>query len=343
MSESEVKVSVIATVKNESSSLRGLLDSLLAQTMRPDEVVIIDGGSTDDTVAILGAYVESGLPLRILVEPGCSISRGRNLAIAAARNSLVASTDAGVRLAPEWLEELTKPFREDNGNPARPDVACGFFVADAHSSFEQAMGATVLPDESEIDPKTFLPSSRSVAFTKEAWHKVGGYPEWLDYCEDLVFDLALRQAGCRFVFAPRAVVYFRPRGDLRSFFRQYYRYARGDGKADLWRKRHAVRYATYTLGPLAFLIGFWYKLVWLPLALAGGVYLFGPYRRLRRHLRKASARDRLSLLLLVPIIRFVGDVAKMAGYPVGLWWRWRRRKLRPSSRGESATTPAVLE
>jgi hypothetical protein len=27
----------------------------------------------------------------------------------------------------------------------------------------------------------------------------------------------------------------------------------------------------------------------------------------------------------VPIIRVVGDVAKMVGYPVGLWWRWRQR------------------
>ena len=38
---------------------------------------------------------------------------------------------------------------------------------------------------------------------------------------------------------------FVPRESLRSFWTQYYRYARGDGKADLWRKRHAIRYATY--------------------------------------------------------------------------------------------------
>ena len=74
---------------------------------------------------------------------------------------------------------------------------------------------------------------------------MGGYPEWLDYCEDLIFDLRLRNLVGPFVFAPEALVYFRPRPNLRAFFVQYYRYARGDGKADLWRRRHAIRYLTY--------------------------------------------------------------------------------------------------
>ena len=50
-----------------------------------------------------------------------------------------------------------------------------------------------------------------------------------------------------FAWAPQAVVFFRPRTNLKSFWQQYFRYARGDGKADLWRLRHAIRYATYLL------------------------------------------------------------------------------------------------
>ncbi|MCA9957415.1 MAG: hypothetical protein KC443_00185, partial [Anaerolineales bacterium] len=99
--------------------------------------------------------------------------------------------------------------------------------------------------------------SRSVAFLKSAWEAVGGYPEWLDYSEDLIFDLALREKYGAFPFADTAVAYFRPRGSLRSFFRQYYFYARGDGKANLWRKRHVIRYVTYLLG-FPFLL----RLIW---------------------------------------------------------------------------------
>ena len=73
-------ISLILTVRNERASLPALLESLLAQTRPPDEIVIVDGGSQDDSVALLQGYSER-LPLRLLGEPGCNISRGRNLAI----------------------------------------------------------------------------------------------------------------------------------------------------------------------------------------------------------------------------------------------------------------------
>jgi hypothetical protein len=190
------------------------------------------------------------------------------------------------------------------------------------------MGATVLPQVQDVHPETFLPSSRSVAFTKNAWQRAGGYPEWLDYCEDLIFDIALRREGCRFAFAAQAVAYFRPRSRLGAFFTQYYRYARGDGKADLWRKRHAIRYATYAAAPLAILLGLRYNMVWLALlALLIGVvaYCRRPVQRLWPHLRQWGLTDRLYALALVPIIRLTGDIAKMIGYPVGVWWRLRHR------------------
>ena len=314
-------VSVIVTVKNEERSLAALLDSLLAQTLPPAEVVVADGGSTDNTVPLLERYVSTGAPLRVLSVPGANISQGRNAAIATARNEIVASTDAGVRLEPEWLAELARPFAQSDP----PDVVCGFFRPDPRSTFETALGATTLPDLRDVDPTRFLPSSRSVAFTRSAWRRAGGYPEWLDYCEDVVFDLRLRELGCRFAFAPNALAHFRPRPHLRAFFLQYYRYARGDGKAGLFAKRHLVRYAVYSVGPLAFLAGFWYKLLWVPLALAAGAYLWKPYRRLLPALQGAGLPRKASALALVPIIRLVGDVAKMIGYPVGLRWRCQHR------------------
>ncbi|MCL4466643.1 MAG: glycosyltransferase [Chloroflexi bacterium] len=316
--------SVIVTVKNEQQSLPRLLESLFAQTVEPAEVVVADGGSTDGTLAVLEAYKARGFPLTVLSVPGANISQGRNAAIAAARCELIASTDAGVVLEPNWLSELLRPF----STPDPPDVVAGFFTAAPCSTFEKALGATTLPDLRDIRPAGFLPSSRSVAFTRSAWQVVAGYPEWLDYCEDVVFDLKLRQAGLRFAFAPLALAHFRPRPDLRSFFRQYYRYARGDGKAGLFARRHAVRYATYTVGPLAFLAGIWYKRLWLPLALAALAYSWMPYRRLLPSFRDERPWERMASIALVPAIRLVGDVAKMIGYPVGLCWRWRWRGLR---------------
>jgi glycosyltransferase involved in cell wall biosynthesis len=317
-----MRVSLIVTVKDEAASIRGLLDSLVAQTRPPDEVVIADGGSTDATPDVIKSYAAC-LPLRLLLVPGANIAQGRNAAICAATGEIIACTDGGVRLAPQWLAEIVRPFEQD-GPP--PDVVSGFFQPDPQTTFELAMGATVLPSLAEIKPADFFPSSRSVAFSKAAWKRAGGYPEWLDYCEDLIFDFNLRRAGCRFAWAPQAIAHFRPRSSLSAFFRQYYRYARGDGKADLWRKRHAVRYTTYLLAPIVFLLGFWYKPLWLLLLAGAAVYLWQPYCRLRPLLRGRSLGDKIQAVLLVPVIRLVGDVAKMLGYPVGVWWRlWRRR------------------
>lgn len=315
------KVSLIATVLNEERSVGELLDSILAQARPPDEVVIVDGGSTDGTLDLLSRY-QGALPLRILEEAGCAIGRGRNLAIAAAMGEIVAATDAGVRLDPAWLAELVRPFEVEPG--ASPDVVSGFFLPAPQSLFELAMGATVLPTLQEMDRANFLPSSRSVAFTKEAWHRVGGYPEWLDYCEDLVFDLKLREAGFSFARAPGAVVQFRPRSTLGAFFLQYYRYARGDGKADLWLGRHLLRYAAYGFALLALAEGGRVPFLWLLLFLGGAVYCYPPYRRLVGMAVGLSWSRKLLAAAYVPLIRVMGDLAKMVGYPVGLWWRWRK-------------------
>jgi glycosyltransferase involved in cell wall biosynthesis len=293
----------------------------------PDEIVVVDGGSTDGTVEKLGIWAASGrLPLRILEVPGANISTGRNAAITAARGEVIAVTDAGVWLEDGWLEALVAPF-EEQGRREAVEVVSGWFVPDPRSLFETAMGATVLPQVEEINHDTFLPSSRSVAFRPEAWQAAGGYPEWLDYCEDLIFDLRLQELYGPFPFACQAVVHFRPRSNLRTFFKQYYRYARGDGKADLWRKRHAIRYGTYLVAaPALIVLAVVHSPWWWLALLAGGLsYTARPYRRLWPRLAPYGALDRLKAILLVPIIRIVGDMAKMIGYPVGLAWRWRNR------------------
>jgi glycosyltransferase involved in cell wall biosynthesis len=332
-----MNVSVIVTVKDEGEAIRALLESLLDQTRRPDEIVICDGGSSDNTLEIIEDY-RRWLPLHLVEAPGSNISQGRNRAIDAATGPLIAVTDAGVILSPVWLEELIRPL-EENSAP----VVSGWFEADPYTDFEVIMGATVLPERQEIDPAACLPSSRSVAFRKEAWEVVGGYPEWLDYGEDLVFDLALRQKYGPFPFARWAVAYFRPRGTLRAFARQYYNYARGDGKANLWPRRHAVRYATYVLALPGILWLLWREkwYGWLLLLAGMGAYCRRPAQRLWSATGGWRPPARLRALALIPLIRLIGDVAKMIGYPAGLWWRYRRQ-AESQMRATSPTTDGFV-
>ncbi len=320
--DSRMTVSLILTVCNEAEYIPRLFDSIVAQTRQPDEVIVCDGGSRDETVARLEKYSDQ-LNLRIESAPGANISTGRNIAIRAAVGEIIAVTDAGVRLEPDWLARLVAPFADSKND--RTALAAGFFQAEAGSLFELAMGATVLPVWTDVHPDRFLPSSRSVAFRKSTWEAVGGYPEWLPFSEDVVFDLRVRERFGAFKLVPDAIVHFRPRSSLRRFSRQYFNYASGDGHAGLFPRIHFIRYFTYlVVVPLAVFaaltISPW---LWALGLLAGFAYIRTPIRRLVHVWSPLSVMERLSALALIPIIRVVGDFAKMCGYPMGVWQRIR--------------------
>ena len=317
-------VSLIVTVKNEEESLPRLLGSIAAQTMLPLEVILVDGGSRDRTLDV-ARHWRKRLPLTIISAPQANISAGRNLALSRATAPIVAVTDAGTTPDSRWLDEITQPFSRPIA--LQPDVVCGFFAAQPTNRFETFLGATTLPDISEIRSEQFLPSSRSIAFRRSLIESGIAYPEWLDYCEDLVFDLRLKRAGARFEFRPAARVGFRPRSTLRAFVKQYFFYARGDGKAGLFPRRYAMRYATYLIFlPLAFKRRDRHAVV--ALGIGSAFYLRYPIKRLLMRKNEFAAIDLALGLLSLPLLRLVGDLAKMVGYPIGIVWRWRRFGIR---------------
>src|SRR5919199_6316446 len=122
------RTSLIVTVLEEAGTIDALLESVAAQTCPPHEVVVTDGGSTDGTLAALGTW-SSRLPLRVIAAPGANIARGRNLSIESATGDLIAATDAGVRLAPDWLEQLHARLTPE------VDVGSGFFYPHAGAVF----------------------------------------------------------------------------------------------------------------------------------------------------------------------------------------------------------------
>jgi glycosyltransferase involved in cell wall biosynthesis len=320
-----MSVSLICTVRDEADNIAALLDSMLAQTRQPDEIVINDCMSRDATPEIVRAYAAREPRVR-LVFGGHNISSGRNSAIRHARGAIVASTDAGLTLDRGWLAALVAPIEAGEA-----DLVGGFYQPEPRTLFELVLGAVNYRDVAEIDPGTFLPFGNCMAFRRELWERVGGFPEWLSHSEDLYFDLAAERAGFRRAFAPGALINFRPRGSLGAFARQYYLYARGDGRAGLWPRRHAARYGVYAglLTALAVAASRPWARLPVALLLAAGVagYTRQPYRRLWPQLRGRPAAERAYALALVPVIRLVGDVAKMAGYPEGV--RGRRRAATP--------------
>lgn len=311
--------SLIITVLNERESITGFLASIDTQTVRPAEIVIVDGGSTDGTVDMIRSWdAPAGTTVTLINSPGASISAGRNQAIAAANFERLLVTDAGTQVAPDWVDALLTAAEEHDA-----DVVSGFFYPTGETWKQRTIAFTITPALSEIDGDHFLPSSRSVSFTKAAWRAAGGYPEWLDYCEDLVFDMGMRSSGMTFAFEPRALVSWSARPSLRAFAKQYYRYARGDGKAGLWRKRHLIRYSAYAGGAVLVAAGFAWPWWWVGLLGGFGAYMSKFWGRVARR-RSEFGAGAGRALLMVPVVVIIGDVAKMIGYPIGLRWRSRR-------------------
>lgn len=318
-SEEEPAVTLAATVLNEAETLVEWWRSIISQTRLPDEVVVVDGGSRDGTAERLRELsMEAPFPVRLEILPGSNIARGRNRAVSLAGSEVIAVTDAGCVLDPAWLENLTVPFGEEPG----VELVAGFYQPLVRSWFEALSACVTLPLPREVRGERFMPSSRSLAFRKEVWERVGGYPEWLDIGEDMYFNHRWRELGIRHVFRPEALVYWRMRPDPLSFLRQYFNYARGDGESGMYLHRHLLRFAVY--GGLAWVLGSRAGRRFLPLALLPAcLYAGRRWRRIPAFLRDRSFGEKAAAAAAVPFLLAGVDVVKMAGYLHGLWRRWR--------------------
>lgn len=233
-------VSMIMTTFNEGFNIGALLEDLLDQTRPPAELVLVDGGSTDNTVAICEAYrarLEAcGIALKLRSQPGANIARGRNLAIEIATHGNICVTDAGCRLDPQWCERITKPLLED-----RADFVGGFFRPVHHDRFQRILAILTVAD---TPPRGFMPSSRSIAFKRATWQLAGQYPEWLSWGEDTLFNERCLATGARYVIAADALVFWEVRSTYRAAVKQYYRYAWGDGRRRRLSTSHAINTGT---------------------------------------------------------------------------------------------------
>jgi len=176
-----VKVSVAIPTRNEERTIAPLIESLLSQTLPPDEILVADGGSTDGTVSAARRFEPRGV--RVLELGPAFPGRGRNRGVEAARNEWVALIDAGCSAEPDWLEQLVAA--RDGARP-QPGIVYGNYAPRVASEWEIAQALAYVPP---VDPASGCrpPFIASALVERSAWRQAGGFPEELRAAEDLLF------------------------------------------------------------------------------------------------------------------------------------------------------------
>ncbi|MFP5210422.1 MAG: glycosyltransferase [Acidobacteriota bacterium] len=243
-------VSIVVTVLNEAADIGTVVPSLLAQEPQAAEVIIVDGGSTDGTWEWLAEAQAKDPRLVAIRDETCSlkhsagpVSRGRNVAIAAAKSQIIACADAGCTYDRDWLRNLTAPLVAGEA-----DYALGGSCLDpaARTIWDLASAPFFSIKLSPTEP-TKSCTARSMAFTRALWERIGGFPEHVLVGEDTLFDFAARRISApAFVIDAKAL--YRPQNTFRSASHQMARYALSDGMAGVrWARlfRNAERCALH--------------------------------------------------------------------------------------------------
>lgn len=244
--------SLITTVFNEEDSMKEFIKSLNEQSEYPDEIIIVDGGSTDKTVEILQDNLSQLLNFKIILDTTCSkkyskgpIAKGRNVAISNTAYEYILVTDAGCVLDKEWVKEMKRPFLEKNA-----DIVSGWYKAKITNSFQAEIADIFCPPITKINMQKFLPSSRSLGFKKKLWDEVGGYPENSYTAEDTLFDLKIFKLTKNIVFTDKAYVYWEVPKDNDELVKKLYQYGYGEGQQKIFLLKNIARIFLLIFFPL---------------------------------------------------------------------------------------------
>ncbi len=208
-------ISLIIPLQDEERSVEALIQSISKQSLSPDEVVIVDAGSTDETVRRAHAVP---MRTRMRIVPGGRVHPGvaRNIGAAASGLEWLALTDGGVVLERDWLAELVAAAT------GRTTVVYGNYEPICDTFFKECAALAYVPGRGSEGARG--PSVASCLVRRSAFEAVGGFPPYRA-AEDLIFIKRLEDRGFGRAFAPRAVAHWHVAADPRRTYARFAAYS----------------------------------------------------------------------------------------------------------------------
>ena len=215
-----MKVTLYIPCYNAQNFIEECLEGVLKQTYKVDEILIIDDGSRDETVAIASRY-----PVKIIRhEKNKGLATARNTAFKNATGDFVASLDVDCVPDPDWLEKMMPEF---NGEKV---AGVGGKLLEKFSERSADKWRSInMPQhwgEKELDEPEFLFGSNNV-FKKSAIAEVGYYNEKCgNNGEDYEMSQRLKEKGYLIVYQPKAVAYHLRKDNMLSVYRTHWNWYR---------------------------------------------------------------------------------------------------------------------
>lgn len=216
-------VSVIVPVLNGEATIGRCLESICndAYPEEQREILVIDNGSTDRTVALLRDY-----PVRLVAEPARGLSRARNRGISESRGEILVFTDADCYVTKGWLHELIAGFEQDDAAAVTGEVV-PYPPSTPAERYSARRKPSVAGWQRDLPDPWFC--FMNAAIRRQAFERVGRFD--LRFagvgCEDIDFAWRFADAGLRVRRQARPLVFHQQRLTASDLFRQNLRNGRG--------------------------------------------------------------------------------------------------------------------
>ena len=211
-------ISIVVRALNEEEHLGNLIASIKDQNLQPDEVLLVDSGSSDATVEIAE---KAGLNVLHMPPSEFTFGRALNWGCEAAKGSILVFVSAHVYALDRcWLENLVAPFED-----SRVGLVYGGQTGDHRSTFsELQVLARWFPDEGTNDQRDPFCNNANCAVRSTLWEEIG-YDESLPGLEDMAFAKELLTREDRIAYVPEARIAHVHQEHTRQTFNRYRREA----------------------------------------------------------------------------------------------------------------------